>query len=81
MLGYAADFMKYNLVDTVGFPVAKETGTIGKKGSCVVPTDLKENVMVLHGFLFNIDPMTYEPSDEVVQISEQIKNDTASYIK
>ncbi|MDO5573942.1 MAG: LCP family protein [bacterium] len=81
MLGYAANFAKYNLVDTVGFPVAKETGTIGKKGSCVVPTDLKENVMVLHGFLFSIDPTSYEPSDEVVQISEHIKSDTASYIK
>ncbi len=81
MLGYAANFMNYNLVDTVGFPVAKETGTIGKKGSCVVPTDLKENVMVLHGFLFSIDPTSYEPSNEVVQISEHIKSDTASYIK
>ncbi len=80
MLGYAANFMNYNLVDTLGFPVAKETGSIGKKGSCVVPTDLKENVMVLHGFLFDIDPTTYTPSDMVVQISDHIKSDTSSYI-
>lgn len=80
MLGYAANFMNYSLADTLGFPVAKATGTIGKKGSCVVPTDLKENVMVLHGFLFNIDPTTYEPSSTVVQISDHIKSDTASYI-
>ena len=81
MISYAANFMNYNLVDTVGFPVAKATGTIGKKGSCVVPTDLKDNVMVLHGFLFNFDPTTYEPSDTVLQISEHIQSDTASYIQ
>ncbi len=80
MLSYAANFMNYNLADTVGFPVANKTGTIGKKGSCVVPTDLKENVMVLHGFLFDIDPTTYEPSDMVLQISDHIKSDTASYL-
>lgn len=80
MLSYAANFMNYNLADTVGFPVTNKTGTIGKKGSCVVPTDLKENVMVLHGFLFDIDPTTYEPSDMVLQISDHIKSDTASYL-
>ena len=80
MVGYAANFMNYNIADTVGFPISKASGTIGKKGSCVVPTDLKQNVMVLHGFLFDVDPLTYEPSATVLQISDQIKSDTSSYI-
>lgn len=81
MISYATNFMNYNIADTVGFPVSKATGSIGKKGSCVVPMDLKENVMVLHGFLFDVDPLTYEPSATVLTISDQIKSDTASYVK
>jgi len=81
MIGYAANFLNYNIADTAGFPAANKTGTIGSKGSCVVPTDLKENVMVLHGFLFDVDPLTYEPSERVVEISDKIRSDTASYLE
>lgn len=71
---------KYNIVDQAGFPNEqyRTTGTIGSKGSCVIPVDLKENVEWLHGFLFD---ETYTASSEVQSYSDKIKNDTGSYIK
>lgn len=71
---------KYNIVDQAGFPDEqyRATGTIGSKGSCVIPVDLKENVEWLHNFLFDEN---YTASAEVQTYSDKIKSDTASYLK
>ena len=54
------------------------TGSIGKKGSCVIPKDLTDNVKWLHEFLFD-DP-DYTPSEAVQKYSRQIESDTSSYV-
>ncbi len=71
---------KYNIVGQAGFPDEqyRTTGTIGSKGSCVIPLDLKENVEWLHQFLFD---ETYTVSSDVQTYSDKIKSDTGSYIK
>lgn len=70
---------KYNIVDQAGFPYDqyRTTGTIGSKGSCVVPVDLKENVEWLHNFLFD---ESYTASSEVQAYSDKIKSDTSRYV-
>lgn len=74
------DIANYNIVDQAGFPDEqyRATGTIGSKGSCVIPNDLTQNVEWLHQFLFNED---YAASAEVEKYSEKIKSDTSSYIQ
>lgn len=71
---------KYNITDQAGFPTEeyRATGTIGSKGSCVVPVDLKENVEWLHSFLFN---ESYTASSDVQSYSDKIKSDTGKYVK
>lgn len=73
------DIANYNIVETSGFPQEgmRATGTIGAKGSCVVPLNLEDNVKWLHEFLFN-DP-NYTPSEMVKECSRQIEADTSSY--
>ena len=56
----------------------RATGTIGKKGSCVVARDLESNVVWLHNFLFN--DSSYSVSDDVKKYSDKIKSDTSSYL-
>ena len=77
LLGGVAD---YTIADNTGFPFEsnRTTGNIGKKGSCVVPVSLAENVELLHKFLF--DAQDYVASDSVKEYSKQIENDTASYV-
>ena len=72
---------KYNIVDEGGFPNSDmlTTGSIGKKGSCVVPESLESNVTWLHEFLF--DEQGYEPSAAVKEYSAKIAADTDSYVK
>lgn len=71
---------KYEIVGEGGFPEAsmRATGTIGSKGSCVVPVSLSENVSWLHEFLF--DEENYTPSSAVHEYSEKIRSDTSGYI-
>lgn len=78
MLG---DVNKYYISDNAGFPQEsnRATGTIGSKGSCVVPTSLEDNVKWLHQFLF--DDYNYEPSATVKRCSEKIYSDTNGYLK
>lgn len=78
LLGNVAN---YNITDTSGFPQEeyRATGTIGTKGSCVIPTNLEENVKWLHQFLFN--DYEYEPSASVRECSEKIYADTNQYIR
>ncbi len=72
---------KYNIVDEGGFPNSDmlTTGSIGKKGSCVVPESLESNVTWLHEFLF--DEQGYEPSAAVKEYSAKIAADTDGYVK
>ena len=78
MLG---DVNTYYISETAGFPEEsmRITGTIGSKGSCVIPTNLEDNVKWLHQFLF--DDTSYEPSETVKKCSEQIYQETNGYLK
>lgn len=71
----------YQITKTDGFPQEsmRATGTIGSKGSCVIPTSLEDNVKWLHEFLF--DASDYEPSETVKKCSEKIYEETNGYLK
>lgn len=71
----------YYISDTAGFPqeTNRTTGTIGSKGSCVIPLSLEDNVKWLHQFLFN--DYEYEPSATVKECSDKIYSDTNGYLK
>lgn len=80
ILGLLADITNYEIVDQGGFPEEsmRTTGTIGSKGSCVVPVSLEENVQWLHKFLFAEED--YTPSAAVQEYSNKIYSDTNSYV-
>ena len=71
----------YYISESDGFPQEdmRTTGTIGSKGSCVIPTSLEDNVKWLHKFLFDAD--NYEPSETVKKCSEKIYEETNGYLK
>lgn len=71
----------YEVTVSDGFPYAgmRNGGTIGGKGSCVVATDLEQNVTKLHEQLFG--ETDYVPSDNVKEYSELIKQDTQAYLQ
>ena len=71
----------YYISDKAGFPqeTNRATGTIGSKGSCVIPVSLEDNVKWLHQFLFN--DYNYEPSSTVKECSDKIYSDTNGYLK
>lgn len=78
MLG---DLGEYEIVESCGFPAMDmlQSGTIGRKGSCVVPMDLTANVVKLHEILFGTTD--YQPSETVKEYSRQIQQDTAQYLR
>lgn len=78
MLG---DVGTYYISDKAGFPQEsnRTTGTIGSKGSCVIPLSLEDNVRWLHEFLFNATD--YEPSETVKKCSQKIYDDTNGYLR
>ena len=75
------DVNHYYIGDTAGFPQEsnRATGTIGAKGSCVIPVSLEDNVRWLHQYLF--DDYDYEPSATVKECSDKIYSDTSGYLK
>ena len=81
ILELLSEVSKYEIVAQAGFPEdsMRATGTIGSKGSCVVPVDLEQNVEWLHKFLF--DDNAYEASSSVKEYSAKVKSDTSGYIK
>jgi LCP family protein required for cell wall assembly len=81
IISLLGDIAKYEIVDDGGFPEAsmRTTGTIGSKGSCVVPVDLTANVIWLHQFLFEVEE--YVPSSEVELYSQKVASDTGPYVK
>lgn len=80
ILEILGEITRYNVVDEGGFPTSGQitTGTIGSKGSCVIPLDLSSNVVWLHEFLF--DEKGYTPSDNVTNYSIQVYKDTSPYL-
>ena len=74
------DITSYSIVGEGGFPTEGKitTGTIGSAGSCVIPLDLEDNVVWLHGFLFN--ETDYKASSNVSDFSSVITSDTSPYI-
>ena len=50
--------------------------TLGDIGSCVIPTDLEDNVLQLHKFLFGEDS-AYTPSSTVIAISADIASQSS----
>ena len=81
ILDILGDITKYEVVAQGGFPEEsrRATGTIGSKGSCVVPVSLADNVQWLHEFLFEDEE--YSPSDAVIEYSNKVEADTSGYIK
>lgn len=72
LLGFAANAMNYNIVDTSGFPfeVTTSDNVLHHSGSYVVSIDFSANVSRLHEYLF--DEKNYTPSDTVQQIDSDI---------
>ncbi|MCQ2498145.1 MAG: LCP family protein [Lachnospiraceae bacterium] len=80
ILDILSDIGSYEIVDEAGFPDTKKLAglNMGKKGSCLVPLTLEENVVWLHQFLFN--QTDYQPSSAVKSYSEKIVRDASDYM-
>jgi len=72
MLGFVANIMNYNIVETTGFPYTLTTSedVMDHTGSYVVPIDFVGNVSQLHQNIFAEE--WYEPSRKVKQIHDDI---------
>ncbi len=72
MLGFAANVLDYELVETGGFPyqVTTSENVRNHSGAYVVPIDLAENVEQMHQSLFGEE--YYEPSKKVRDIRDAI---------
>ncbi len=77
ILEMISEVNKYQITAMDGFPQSNllTTGTVGSKGSCVIPRDLADNVVWLHQFLF--EDSNYTVSDEVQEYSDRVAADTA----
>lgn len=69
----------YDVVTSDGFPFTGErtAANIGSKGSCVIPDDLEENVILLHQILY--PEQDYTPSKQVKSFSAEIDAQTREY--
>ena len=76
MTAMLSNVTKYNITGSDGFPFEsnRATGTVGSKGSCVIPVNLEQNVTLLHNFLF--DDSAYQVSAQVKQYSNKVSSDT-----
>lgn len=81
ILSMLGDLGEYQIVESCGFPSMDMlwSGTVGGKGSCIVPLDLTANVVKLHEILFGTTD--YQPSETVMEYSRKIQQDTAQYIR
>lgn len=72
MMGFAANIMDYNIVQTGGFPyqVTTDESVREHEGSYVVPIGLRSNVEQLHRELFGEE--AYVPSEKVQKINDEI---------
>lgn len=80
ILDLLANLNKYKIVEEGGFPTdgMRTVGTIGAKGSCVIPLDLESNVIWLHEFLFG--DTDYQPSATVQNNSKEVEAQTKAYV-
>ena len=81
ILELAKNVSSYNILEeSYHFPFDeyRTGGMIGAKGSCVVPLNLVDNVKELHRFLYGTED--YQPSQTVIECSNQIQADTAPYL-
>lgn len=71
------DVASYSIGETGGFPAEqyRATGTVGAKGSCVMTTNMTDDVLFLHQFLFG-DVGDYTPSSTVTTIGAKVHSDT-----
>lgn len=74
MAGLMTKIGKYNMGENTGFPFDNTTGSVGDLGDLVIPVDLSANVKQLHEFLYG--DTDYEPSQEVLSISDTIRGNT-----
>ena len=72
MMGFAANIMDYNIVQTGGFPyqVTTDESVREHEGSYVVPIGLRSNVEQLHRELFGEE--AYVSSEKVQKINDEI---------
>lgn len=77
ILDLMSDVASYSIGATGGFPNEqyRVTGTVGAKGSCVMTTNMVDDVYELHKFLFG-DVTGYTPSGQVETIGAKIHADT-----
>lgn len=80
ILSLMGSVAEYAIVDNTGFPFEsnRATGNVGKKGSCVIPLSLADNVELLHKFFFDDDD--YTASEAVKQYSAKIQSETSQYV-
>lgn len=76
-MSLAANVKKYNIADTLGFPMHRKESNMGPKGACVLPATLEKNVKELHTFLFG--DQDYEVSKQVKEIDWKIASDEQNY--
>lgn len=76
MVEMLGNVTKYNITGSDGFPFEthRATGKVGSKGSCVIPNNLEQNVIMLHEFLFEDEAYTVSP--QVQSYSDKIASDT-----
>lgn len=79
MVSYAANIMKFNIVESGGFPydVTTSDNIMNLPGSYVVPVGFSQNVTRLHYALFGEEQ--YQPSDKVLEVSNDIAYLTGIY--
>lgn len=72
IMGFAANALNYNIVETTGFPYRVVTcdNVMNHTGSYVVTVGHASNVKELHGSLFG--ELDYEPSETVQLINDEI---------
>lgn len=74
LTGLAKDVRSYSISSTSGFPFEITTAKVGKRGDCVVPINLSQNVTELYTYLFGAEG--YVPSPSVQSISDNIAQTT-----
>lgn len=81
ILSVLGSVASYRMTTSDGFPFegGRAGANVGSKGSCVIPVDLEENVRQLHEMLY--PGVSYAPSGQVQEISEEIKGQTGEYLQ
>ncbi len=70
ILGYAADYAKYDIAETCGFPFTMASRTYDDVGAVDIPLTLESNVIELHEYLYGEED--YVPSEKVMEINQMI---------